>query len=110
MLKFKNGWLMAAVALAAGMSLPPSAEGSELAKLGRLIVTGKRAPSAEPTKPAAPPALPSVERARSAEPERSAVPARALDAAGAELGDPSADRTGEPVLSNRQTLPAAHLG
>jgi hypothetical protein len=58
MLKSKTGWLLTAMALAVGLSLSPAAEGSELAKLGRLIVTGKRAPSADAGKAGTLPAAP----------------------------------------------------
>jgi hypothetical protein len=95
MMKSKSLLIALAVALAA--SLPaPSAQASELAKLGRLIVTGKRAPAPEP-KPALPPAL------RDLEPRLNKADGPALRVIEAG-GEPSLDdaATGnEPVSSPR---------
>jgi hypothetical protein len=53
MMKSKS--LLIALSVALAVALPaPSAQASELAKLGRLIVTGKRAPAPEPKLPPLP--------------------------------------------------------
>jgi hypothetical protein len=85
MLKSKTGWLLTAMALAVGLSLSPAAEGSELAKLGRLIVTGKRAPSADAGKAGTLPAAPVAERSKGLEPERVATPPRPLELGSVDL-------------------------
>lgn len=99
MMKSKSTLIALAVALAAALPAP-SAQGSELAKLGRLIVTGKRAPAAEPkAAPAAPQreSSPSAERVRL---ESASITAtqRALDAA-ADASDEAV--TTEPAVGNR---------
>lgn len=67
---FKTKGLIVGLVVLLAVSLPaPSAQASELVKLGKLLVTGKRAPSTEakpaadkPAAPRAEPAAPSAER------------------------------------------------
>ncbi len=101
MTKSKSTLIALAVALAAALPAP-SAQGSELAKLGRLIVTGKRAPAAEP-KPA--PAAPQRESVLPSERNKFegvsiTTTQRALDAV-ADSADEAV--TSDPTIGSRPT-------
>lgn len=111
MLKTKHCWLPMLVAL--GTALPvPSATASELVKLGKLIVTGKRAPDPRPTPPSARDGAPAerVSGIRSEpSPERVGAgnPGRMPgDAALLETSSPAA----EPALGERASEPTSRQG
>ena len=68
-----KGWIVGLMVLAAAGLPAPSAQASELVKLGKLLVTGKRAPSVEAKVAPAPAALRSSAEAQAAEPRGTAA-------------------------------------